>query len=328
MADQPIDVLRTDRLLELIFRIAFTNARVDWAIAHEKPLVFQSRTGEYSLAFLNDSDWSPAVVDPEILTLWGGEGSSRDGLDRADLISRIPVLVPGRGWTEPPPRPDGYGSRDQLGWDTKPIVRWNVVPFQDIKLPFQLGVVAFHINGIERVTFSVDNGPWKTVYLAGYNPRTQTEEFSVMLEPLLFEANGMVEVRAIVYPRGAGIPRVLAGPVQYSGTTSGWYSPELNEFGEPTNSLWIGEHSLELFVHAGAPLPEQVVELDAGAYTWGQPPLATPMLQADEGGGLVEPDPNRWVVFKAKSGLDRSEVIIRDAVSIRFGETNLTGRGR
>src|SRR5690606_33897979 len=75
---------------------------------------------------------------------------------------------------------------------------------------FQIGVVAFHQNGIDRVEFSVDGGPWQPVYDMTENPRTGIWEFTANLDVSQYR-EGPIEVRAVAYPV-AGVPRVLAGP--------------------------------------------------------------------------------------------------------------------
>ena len=322
VTDRTIYLNHVGHMLRNALNSTFYRARVDFSGAQDNWLVFPNQTGDFSMASVDNPEWPPEEIEPEILALWGGGGDDDGGDgggggDGADVVGGIPVLNPGTGWVGATAQPNGYGLPAELGWDAKPIARWNVVPFQDVDATFQLGVVAFHMNGIDRVEFSVDDGPWETVHTAEYNPRTETEEYSVILEPALFAGDGKVEIRAIVYPDGAGVPRVLAGPVEYAGSSSGWYGPELDSDGQPTNSLWIGEHSLELFVNAGGTLAEQTIELDGGQYVWGQPPLAHPMSGDLQGAGLTQHDDERWVVVRAKPGVDPSESRIVDAVTSR-----------
>ena len=120
-----------------------------------------------------------------------------------------PILQPDTGWTGPIEQPEAIGDSSMLGYDAKAIARWDVVPYQTFDDKFHIGVVAFHMNGIDRVSFSVDGGPWVDVYEMQLNPRTNVEEYTVTLDANLFAQNGPVEVRAIAWPKGAGEPRVL-----------------------------------------------------------------------------------------------------------------------
>ncbi|MDX2132729.1 MAG: hypothetical protein SFY69_11830 [Planctomycetota bacterium] len=97
---------------------------------------------------------------------------------------------------------------EDAGYDAKAIARWDVVPYQVFADEFHVGVVAFHINGIDRVDFSVNGGAWTSVTEMQLNPRTNTWEYTGVLRASDFAA-GPVEVRAIAWPSGAGEPRVL-----------------------------------------------------------------------------------------------------------------------
>lgn len=156
----------------------------------------------------------------------------------ASPVDVLPLLVPGAGFNGPTPQPAPIGSGP--GSDAKAIARWDVVPYQDFTGQFNVGVVAFHINGINRVEFSVEGGPWTPVYEMKHNPRTNVWEYFAVLNASDFE-DGQVEVRAIAYPN-AGIPRVLAGPIDMN----------LDE------ARVRGEHSMFLSANSGGGLATPV----------------------------------------------------------------------
>jgi len=120
------------------------------------------------------------------------------------------VLTPGQGFSGPTTAAP-VGREGMPGYDAKAIARWDVVPYQTFSGEFEVGVVAFHINGIDRVEFSVDGGPVVPVYEMSLNPRTNVVEYVAKLDASLFQQAGQAEVRAVVYPKDAGKPRVLAG---------------------------------------------------------------------------------------------------------------------
>ncbi len=133
------------------------------------------------------------------------------------VIVENKLLVPGSGWTGATPEPDPIGS--DVGSDCYAIARWDVVPFQSFAGDLNIGVVAFHSNGIDRVEFSVDNGPWSTVYYPSNNSHAANHsdigvtsdgvtEYWATLRASSFNADKLVEVRAIAYPT-VGKPRVL-----------------------------------------------------------------------------------------------------------------------
>jgi hypothetical protein len=122
--------------------------------------------------------------------------------------SVIADLVPGTGFTGATQQPTAYGTG--LGSDAKAIARWDVVPYQTIAGKLPVGVVAFHMGGIDRVEFSVNGGTWTAVRSMTLNPVTGVWEYNANVDAATL-ADGGVEVRAVVYPK-VGTPRVLAGP--------------------------------------------------------------------------------------------------------------------
>lgn len=119
-----------------------------------------------------------------------------------------PVMVPGSGWNGVSPQPEAVGDPGARGIDAMAIARFDVVPAQTFDGQFEVGVVAFHINRIDRVEFAVDGGPWVAVDRMTLNPRTGVWEYWAVLDASAFPDDGPVEVRAIAWPT-VGIPRVL-----------------------------------------------------------------------------------------------------------------------
>ncbi|MGE4108184.1 MAG: hypothetical protein AB7F66_13295 [Bacteriovoracia bacterium] len=124
-----------------------------------------------------------------------------------------PTLHPGQGFPagehwEPMP----IGQPGQPGHSAKVIARWDTVSYRDVgPAPGLIGVVAFHVNGIDRVEFSADSGPVATVRKSALNPESGVVEYFVRLDPTRYSTNRLSELRAVAYPKGAGIPRVLGG---------------------------------------------------------------------------------------------------------------------
>lgn len=144
--------------------------------------------------------------------------------------AEAPTLVPGSGFSGDTPQPDPVGTG--FGADAKAIARWDVVPFQTFDCAFEIGVVAFHINGIDRVEFSLNGGPWAAVTEMTRNPRTNVVEYWANLDCEGL-ADGPVEIRAIAYPT-VGIPRVLGGAMNGPGAGKGEHSLFLNSNGNGT----------------------------------------------------------------------------------------------
>lgn len=166
------------------------------------------------------------------MTLTVTDSYNQSASDSVEVVVQKRRLTPGTGFTgeTPQPAPVGYDpslpvEQRPRGWDAKAIARWDVVPFQTFDGDFNVGVVAFHMNGIDRVEFSVNGGPWLPVYQMTRNEQTanhsdigvQTDgvvEYWATLRAADF-ADGPVEVRAIAWPK-VGEPRLLEGLELYA----------------------------------------------------------------------------------------------------------------
>jgi len=212
----------------------------------------------------------------------GGPEGGPDGGDEETTPGAEFLLKPGPGFSGPTPQPAPRGIPSQPGYDARAIARWDVVPYQVFDGEFQVGVVAFHRDGIHRVDFSVngtDPEDIVSVYQPTMNERTGVVEYWATLDASMFD-DGLVEVRAIVYPN-TGEPRVLGGEMSWE-----------NDYGD---AQWSGEHSMFLYANAGGTLEQPVVELPSGTYEWGSIP-----------GQPVGAPNDRWTVIKAAPGADVS----------------------
>ena len=251
---------------------------------------------------------------------WAPGGEEGDGGDYLSDSTEFAYIEPGSGWKGPTDDPPPVGDESKPGYEATVIARWDVVPFQTISEPFHVGVVAFHVNGVDRVEFSVNDGPWVPVSEMQFNPRTKVWEYVVVLDPSVMGSDGLVEIRAVAYPKVAGAPRLLAGEFDADAITS-------------------GEHSLSLWTNAGGTLPQAVVWcspagsdetgdgskgnpfrnpykalqsvgnsegdargalclLEEGTYSWG--PYSFPRFDTE----------NRWATIAAAPGAKKENVII------------------
>jgi hypothetical protein len=234
--------------------------------------------------------------------------------DHGDTDAGV-VLAPGSGWTGPTQQPGPVGDPGQAGYDAKAIARWDVVPFQTFNGTFEIGVVAFHMNGINRVDFAVDGGPWVSVYEMTLNPRTGVWEYWVSLDASRHN-DGPVEVRAIVWPT-VGEPRVLAGPDDASiASKNGNHSLFLNTnwrsslssevvWCSPSGSDSTGDgtrgnpfKSISVAAASRNPADGLTIYLEPGSYSYG--PEAYPRAVATMRAVTIEPGP----------GIDRDQVIL------------------
>lgn len=234
------------------------------------------------------------------------------------------VLAPGDGFTGPTPQPAAIGVPGSPGYDAKAIARWDVVPYQEFDGEFNVGVVAFHMNGIDRVEFSVENGPWTPVTTLSLNERTGVWEYWATLHADDFN-DELVEVRAIVYPT-TGIPRVLQGEIDgglafKNGNHSMFLTPDHDDslphpvvWCSPAGDDATGDGSeanpFRQPARAAASMGNAnggVVYLKEGEYSFGPAPY--PPATADM----------RWLTVSAAPGVDRRDVVMNSSVTGGFG---------
>lgn len=141
----------------------------------------------------------------------------------------------GNGFASATPEPGRVGSETASGGTARAIARWDFIPYRTIHEATNIGVVAFHMAGIEKVSFSANGGPWVDVHEMKRNPQTGVWEYFVTLRPEAC-ADGRVEVRAIAWPK-VGFPRVLQGAI--------------------VGNERLGEHSMVLWTNKNSALPAQ-----------------------------------------------------------------------
>ncbi len=162
-------------------------------------------------------------VDPGEGGEGGGSQDPGDPKSGSGSSGDFPVLEAGRGFSGPTAEPAPIGNPGMAGFDARAIARWDVVPYQEIDGQFHVGVVAFHMNGIDRVEFSLEGGPWTAVDTMQLNPRTGVWEYAATIDASQF-AGDSIEVRARVFPSGAGQARVLAGDLTPASVSTGNHS--------------------------------------------------------------------------------------------------------
>ncbi len=214
-----------------------------------------------------------------------------------------PVLAQGPGFAAPTVEPSGYGTGP--GADARCMALWDVVPHQDIDAPFGLGVVAFHMNGIDRVEFSLDDGPWTAVTEMTPNPRTDVWEYWVVVDPATIATDGAVEIRAIAYPHDAGLPRLLE-PMVLHVDTGNLPHPTLTVSGTDIRQ------AIKDFQNAGGSLEGLTVYLPEGDYKMPGTPY-TPY------------ENERWLTLTPAPGADPAHVRITDGARGRFLRIRLQG---
>lgn len=112
--------------------------------------------------------------------------------DPIDPPAEAGTITPGSGWTGPTLEPAQIGDRHE-----RAIAHWNIVPEQTVADGFTVGVIAHHLDGVDRVEIAANGGEWVTITDPSINPRTKCEEYWATLR---LDGQGAIELRAIVYP--------------------------------------------------------------------------------------------------------------------------------
>lgn len=235
-----------------------------------------------------------------------GSAAAREGQEWSECdrssSDRAAVLVPGNGFDKETILPQSPATGP--GSNAKAIARWNCVPFQSVEGVFEVGVVAFHRNGIDRVEFSTNGGPWVAVREMTQNPRTGTFEYWVRCRREFFGKGDTIELRAVAYPKG-GIPRVLDPLFLSLGSrvpNPMWAAPEGSDTmgdgseANPFRSMWRAAEALQ--GQQGGDAGGGVVYLKPGDYEF-----TTPRSKALE-------TRERWLTFQPAPGVGRYQVSV------------------
>jgi len=257
-----------------------------------------------AISFVNETDGFGSTDRDVSLTVQSAGGGSASGL----------AIVPGDGFNGSTSEPGQVGSGP--GASAKAIARWDVVPYQDFDGDFNVGIVAFHINGIDRIEFSCEGGPWTAVNEMTMNGRTGAVEYWGTLPADAFSSDGLVEIRAIAYPT-TGRPRLLDSMYlncDVNGTlpdTVKWVSNNGSDSGNGT----AGNPYRTIYKAASAIHDAQggnagggTVYLLPGHYDLpdkqSAPPHATPVTTT------------RWLNITGAPGTTRNQVVVNDSDSV------------
>ncbi|MDC0429233.1 hypothetical protein OAL71_01500 [Phycisphaerales bacterium] len=228
-----------------------------------------------------------------------------------------PMIPVGSGFASSSPTPPAFGD-DEETRDRTPIARWNIIPFQRFSESVSIGVVAFHINGIDRVDFSADGGEWVEARGMTENPRTGVREYWGTLD--LSSAAGEIELRALVWPRGSGTPLMLqngigdVGDSSSIGGTIGIHSMFLRAGAEEAQAYWVSEHGDDNAPgHEGMPLATLQAAAQrlksSGNISGGRIVVASSgVFEAPHQIGAKAMD--AWLTIEAADGIDRDSIVI------------------
>lgn len=218
---------------------------------------------------------------------------------------RGPNIPNGRGFLGETPNPPPRPGRADVGEDATAIARWDVVPYQTLTTTTNVGVVAFHVNGIQRVDFSANGGNWVSVKKPKLNPQTGVVEYWAAINPAKYP-DGTVEVRAIAYPN-VGVPRVLDS--LFLNTNAKGTLPSAERYVATSGSDETGDGTIakpyRTILRAARSIQDQqvtnadggIINLLPGDYDYGR-----------DAWWLDTRTQNRYLTIRPAPGVERSEV--------------------
>lgn len=216
----------------------------------------------------------------------------------------VVVITPGSGFSGATSEPGQVGSG--AGATAKAIARFDVAPYQTFGGDFEVGVIAFHINGINRVEFSADGGPWVAVTEMTVNPRTNVAEYWARLRAVDC-GTGKVEVRAIAFPN-VGRPRLMPSLPLYAdpnGTASA-----LTRYISPSGSDTAGNGTLSNPFRSARKAALSIQSASGTNRADGGIVYCLAGNNILEAGGAQVTTVDRYVTITAAPGLTKSQVFI------------------
>ncbi|MDI9403913.1 MAG: hypothetical protein QM516_08575, partial [Limnohabitans sp.] len=150
-----------------------------------------------------------------------GSNASSGGSGNSGQSTSLAVVRAGTGFGGMTAVPNALGAPSDPLSDELPIARWVDVPFQVRSGLCEIGVTAFHANGIDRVEFSLNGGPWIAVTSPSQSAAFGIDCFRAQVDMNSLEPNATGEVRALVYPKTSGQPVVLQNAATALGLPDG-----------------------------------------------------------------------------------------------------------
>lgn len=187
------------------------------------------------------------------------------------------------------------------------IAHFDVVPYQVVEQPFALGVVAFHISGINHVRFMMSDGVVEheqVVHQRSINKRTKVNEYWVSFDPAEFR-DGLITITAHVVPNStADETRTLQTWLwANSGTSYRTDRPVYVSINGQPEGIGTKEKPFatinQALIRFIGKESGTIVLLDEGVYylTDVEPRHALTTMKS-------------WLTIKSEDGLDRNKVII------------------
>ncbi|MEM7624111.1 MAG: hypothetical protein AAF333_00635 [Planctomycetota bacterium] len=226
---------------------------------------------------------TPPAVDPTPVAVPPTPDIPTSGQPGNEPGTTVDPFVPTAGSSD---APDTGAIGNGFAADRLAIARWDVVPRQLVEGVFEVGVVAFHVRGIDHVDFRVNGGNWQTVSEMSFNPRTGAEEYFLPIDTTALN-DGAFTVEAVAVPT-AGKPRVLETLTLFAN----------NSGGAEGSTLRVGPSRAHKNIPRLSDVPGvTTILLDPGTYS----------MMSGTGGPS-----DRWVTIKPAEGVSRDQVVFNN----------------
>jgi len=201
------------------------------------------------------------------------------------------------------------GTSGDFGYDSPAVSQWDVVPMQEVVEYPYVGLVAFHVNNIDKVEFSLNGGAWTEVTEMAENPSTGLYEYCVRVDSSSLQDDDEIELRAKITPLTAGQVYGI-DPItikyNYAAELTGWCAPDGSDStGDATeeNPCRTPHRALQLLVGSTAYTEKITINCKAGEY-----------VPANSAYAYNPPSGSGWLTIKAAPGVDASSVIFRTTI--------------
>ena len=232
-----------------------------------------------------------------------------------------PTLIPGSGSND---------SVSPSGSGRTAIARVNVVPFDTYTAARKVGVVAFHIHGIDRVTAQANGGDIQTVYSMALNSTSATIEYYFTLATKA--TDGVVNVQFVIYPT-SGATRILTLQLYSNANATAptnvkYVATDGNDTtgdgtnGTPYATIMKAANALQVTNGTGN-ADGGTIYLKTGSHVLGTYSF-----------GLLTTTVDRWLTIRPAPGLTKANVTITGTASsdgirtklVRFYDVKVTGQ--
>jgi len=177
------------------------------------------------------------------------------------------------------------------------VSNWNIVPSQKIAEPLNVGVLAFHYNGISHVDFSVNSGSWIRVNNMKLNRDTGVYDYYIEIDPQDYKEE-FITVESIAYPKN--------GKLKVNELIRLYLNKQAEKKLDTVYVSNFGDDNNEgTYLNPYKKISHAIKKVNAG----GSVIIISPGVYHLDGSGDKMQN-KKWVTVKAKEALNRDDVVL------------------